>query len=666
MAGSRIEFADFSGVDSRSSPLRLPPGRALRNVNWVTKPNGILQLRHGYTRPGMSGATSASPIHSAAYYELHDGTSQILFSQLGNLKLYNQATGAVSNIATLSAVKWNGVFADNRFLMGNAADQGRIYDGAKLRIMGIPEDTLTTLVHSGLTTIINVFDNSGVSVSYSTASTGSWATTEFLGYQLFLCYYNPVNGHMGNRVPIGNRFTVPTPNGVVNITGLPNLALFDKSVGGDFETLEWVKLIGRTGDNGLVPNALIDASGTFIVVGNTLTTATIISPTTDPESELPTRNNLPPRFNKIAWTLGRAYAIDEDDPSAIRYSESQADVPSGQFLGDPRQAWALTNKVFFPTGERARSLHAVNNEIWVWTRNHLGVLTEFQATDSSLGRPIVQWRGTWVGGIANHRAFVNTKYGHFCVSSEKQLMTRADSGPIPVSPEYEAALLAKISDLESIELAYLLDPEKDLDCIYIFGLDAQGAQVVIVHDFGAGGIGREYVYGNSLQISTFIHNPDQVVSVRDLASKMRLWCGDKTGKFAQLEDGDSDEDGYSADSVMIFNAGSTQPTLGAIEWFGDSQVEITISKDLRLTLQDLDGLDSIGAINVDENTSLWRAQIEEKTQYMILRFQLDSHPEDGSLAFSSPIPHIPLETYGRIYMARPELGMGRTIGSSRP
>src|SRR2546430_9986472 len=42
----------------------------------------------------------------------------------------------------------------------------------------------------------------------------------------------------------------------------------------------------------------------------------------------------PPRFNKVAWALNRAYAIDEDDPSGVRYSESQADVPSGQYVGD--------------------------------------------------------------------------------------------------------------------------------------------------------------------------------------------------------------------------------------------------------------------------------------------------------------------------------------------
>jgi len=603
----------------------------------------------------MTGATDAAPIHSAAYYELHSGVGQILYSQGSNLRVYNVASASVTTVSTISTLSnsnpWNGVFADNRFILGNSSES-RIYDGAILRDLGLPTGILTSGTNS--------YNPASASVAYSTASTGTWATTSYLGYQLFMCYYNPVSGHVGNRMSIGARFTVATANGVVNLTGLPNLSLFPK-------TQEWVKLIGRTGDNGLVPNALIDSTGTWIVVGNTLTTATIISPTTDPESELPTRNDLPPRFNKVAWALNRAYAIDEDDPSGVRYSESQADVPSGQFVGDSRQAWPPSNKVYFPTGERCRSNHAVDNEIWVWTRNHLAILTELQATDSSLGRPIVQWKGTWVGGIATHRAFVKTRYGPFWVSAEKQLMTRAESGPIPISPDYDAALLARISNLDSIEMAYLLDPEKDLDCLYIRGLDVSNAQVVVVHDFGAGGIGREHVYGN-LNLNTFVRNPDQVVSMRDALGKMRLWVGDDQGLFAQLEDGDSDSGStYSADSIMLFNAGPKRPTFGAVEWFGDGNIKITVNKDLRLTLQDLDSLDSLQLVQVDENTSLWRMQIEEKVQYMQIRVQLESHAQDGgTLARSSPVAGIPLEWYGRVLLVRPEIGMPRDIGGSNP
>jgi hypothetical protein len=616
-------------------------------------PNGTLQLRNGYTRPPMLGATDVNPIHSAAYYELHDNTQQVLYSQGNVLRLYAVANGSVSTVSTLSnTLSWNGCFANNAFMFGNGVDQ-KIYDGATLRNIGIPAPTAA--------------EAAAVTVSFSTATTGSWATSDptLLGYQLFMCYYNPVNGAVGNRMQIGARLQVLAAGGEMVLTGLPNLATY---------SAEWVKLIGRTGDNGLVPNALIDGSGTWIVVGNTLTTATILDAATDPNSELPTRNGFPPKFNKICWALGRAYAIDENDPSGVMFSESLADVPSGLFVGDPRQSWAASSKVYFPTGERCIALHTQDDQAWVWTRNHLAILTEYQGTDASLGRPAVQWMGTWVGGIATNRAFVKTRHGPFWVSYDMELMSRpvaasyqsGASGPVPVSTDYEAALLARIVNRDSIEMAYLLDPYKDIDCIYIRGLDINGNEVVVVHDFGSGGIGREHVY--NVVCNTFVRNPDNVVSMRDTLGQMRLWIGDPNGLFAQLEDGDVDgpNQTYSADCVMLFNAGASAPTIGDIEWFGDADVEISMSKDLRLTLQDLDALDSLEAISVNQNTSLWRAQIEEKLQFMYLRFQLDSHPADGTLARSSPIPGLPLETYGRVYAARPAMGVGRTIGGSNP
>src|SRR5205814_5977153 len=119
--------------------------------------------------------------------------------------------------------------------------------------------------------------------------------------------------------------------------------------------------------------------------------------------------------------------------------------------------------------------------------------------------------GTWIGGVATDRALVKRRYGPSWLPAEKQPMARAESGPIPVSLEYDAALLARVVDLDSFEMAYLLDPEKDIDCLYIKGLDVNGDDVVVVHDFGAGGIGREHSYSDLAHISTFVRNPDQIV-----------------------------------------------------------------------------------------------------------------------------------------------------------
>src|SRR6267378_2011355 len=104
MSRATVEFADFGGINSRENPLRLSPGKALRQINWRPLPNGVLQLRHGYTRPTMTGATDAAPIHSAAYYELHSGVGQVLYSQGSNLRVYNIASASVTTVSTISTL----------------------------------------------------------------------------------------------------------------------------------------------------------------------------------------------------------------------------------------------------------------------------------------------------------------------------------------------------------------------------------------------------------------------------------------------------------------------------------------------------------------------------------------------------------------------------------
>lgn len=645
MAGQKVEFADFAAVDSRSSPLRMPPGRALRCRNWRPMPNGILQLRHGFTVPTMSSVDTTSAIHSGAYYETNAGSQRVIYSQATTLKKYEVgSTGTVSTIGTLSdSNPWNGVFADNKFIFGNGTDE-KIYDDTTLRNLGIrPPSSAET---------------ASITVSYTTATAGSWTTSTFSGHQLFMSYYNPNTGHFGNRVQIGARFTTTTSAGSVIVTGLPSLAAVDT---------EWVKVLGRTHDNGQVPYLFVDGSGTLITVGNTASTATFTLPSVDANLEMPTRNTVPPNFKYAAWCLGRMYVIDEDDPTAVRFSESKYDVPSGLFVGVPYHAWPSSNKTYFPAGGgRCRGIHTVDDKVWVWTDTHVGVLTEFGAAYSAVGKPVVRWLGTFVGGLAGHRAFAMTPFGPYWVSKDKQLMKKGENGPTPASLEYEAALLAQIADAQvaNIELAYHLDPAKEINALYIHGIDSDGNPVEIVHDFAAGNVGREHVY-SGVTVKTFIRNPQTVISMRDSNGKTRLWAGSSAGRFAQLEDGDSDNDAtYSADIIQVFNSGPKMPLLTGLEWFGDGNARIKITNDLRLSVTDLDGLPEIQPTQEDDKTSLWRAPIEESAQYNYVRMQMDSHHSDGTLARSS-LPGCPLETYGRIYMTRPEMGAGRDVGASR-
>ena len=513
MPPGSVELADFSGVDSRSSPLRLPPGKSLRCRNWIRKPSGILQLRHGFTRPGMSVVDTSSAIHSAYQFETYEDARTVLFSQGTALKQMEMgSTGTVTQIATLSnGDEWNAFFANNRMILGNGADAKK-WDGDLLRNVGIrapvanggettaffdtssssyagaayevdvgkevwsspsnatnsPNSSYATVTlgqYLGtsnylrrigyglaipLTNVIlgiefrvhghigaqdgqdapsvylramksgapvglsaeqdlnsatdvtltfgsptylweeswspsdvndgnfgpsiyasrnNAFspptfyiDAIGVTVYHRgigsgvtatvVASGGSFSATQLTGYQFYMAYYNPTTQHVGNRVAIGARKTISTDSSSVALTGLPDLSSIDP---------EWVKLIGRTPDSSDVPYVLVDANGGWIAVANTLTSYTLTLPDIDPNAELPTRNGLPPSFSKACWAQWRAYAIDDDDPHAIRYSESEFDSVGGRFVGRPEESWPANNKTFFPSGEACRASHSLDD-----------------------------------------------------------------------------------------------------------------------------------------------------------------------------------------------------------------------------------------------------------------------------------------------------------------
>lgn len=652
MANGVIEFGDFSGVDSRSSPLRMPPGKSLRCRNWIRKPGGWLELRKGYTSPTMS-TVSATTIHSAVQYERFDGSKSILFGQGTALKsMAMGATGTVSTIGTLSTGdQWNAIYANQKIIFGNGTDE-KEWDGTTLRNVGIraPQGT----------------ESSSVSVAYSTASTGSWATTTFTGFQLYMQYYNPQTGQHGNRVAIGSRFTVGTAGGVVVVTNLPNISGIDS---------EWVKVLGRTSDGGDIPHPFVTSTGALITVGSTASTATFTIPDTDPNLEMPLRNGMPPNFSKIAWALNRAYAIDADEPNAIRFSEAISDAVTGLYMGRPEHSWPSSNKTYFPTGEQARGIHSVDDEAWVWSRNHLAILTEFGGVFSAQGRPVVRWRGTWIGGIAGQRAFAKTRYGPFWVSADKQLLTRGENGPVPASSEYEAALLDQIADdqVGNIEVSYLLDPSEEIDRLYIKGVDGSGSPVIVVHDFklrsstSPFGEGSDYLYGG-MTTNIFVRLPQQIISLRDTSDKMRLWVGATDGRFYQLEDGDADNAAtYQAELVQVFNSGPSLPLLSSIEWFGDKNIQIQVTSDWRTSYTDLVALEPVTAqTDKDARYSMHRVPIEKAAQFMLLRITLNSHHADGTLALSSPVPHVPLETYGRMYLARPEMGATRGVGGRAP
>ncbi len=630
------ELYQWGGVDSRSNPANFPPGRAIRCLNFVPQLSGALRLRYGFSTVTMSTVSATAAIHSAAYYELFAGTQYVLFGQGTALKRLAVSGGAVTDVGTLaSSNPWGTFRAFNRLYLGNGTDF-KFYDGTTLRNSGIRAPNST--------------EKTSVTAVSSTATAGSFDTTTLTGYQFYIGYYNPTTGHVGNRSAVAGRVTIAGAGRSVVLGGLPNLSGVDG---------EWVKLIGRTPDGGEVPYAITDSSGNWVTAGNTATTATITSNTVDYTSELPTRNTVGSGFDKFTRVLGRIFGAKPNDPF-IYYSEAEEDAVNGDFVGRPEESWPANNVEAFPTGEVPTALHSYRFEGWFFTRNHLAIWSEFLR--QQVANP---WRGPWPGGCAGQRAFVETAYGPYWVSADKQLMTFGGDGPIPVSEEYEKALLRKISDanLATTEIMWLRDPEKDIDRLVVKGKDASNNPVIVVHDFklrdGQSPFGQAYEYTYTGMVPNILvgagYSPR--LPVRDTNKKERLWAGSTLGRFFQLEDGTSDAGGtYTGDYISLLNLGLRKPLVIEAGWIGDSQVAFSYSIGIDQALAAfVDGLTE----TVEGAEFRQAAKVGKEAGYFYGRFQLTSHPADGNFDPTDPT-FVPVNSYGTIYRA------GLKFGGERP
>jgi hypothetical protein len=70
--------------------------------------------------------------------------------------------------------------------------------------------------------------------------------------------------------------------------------------------------------------------------------------------------------------------------------------------------------------------------------------------------------------------------------------------------------------------------------------------------------------------------------------------------------------------------------------------------------------DTPAEVQGDENAAHWTVPIKDSPEmiHAYLLLQLTSHPADGSVGLNSP-PHIPLETYGRVWLVSPLAGVSR-------
>lgn len=612
---------------------------------------------------GDEGQSDVGLISSATFKVYYRTTSTVsLIGNGGTIALSGTAPPPFNtthlNLANQmgSANPWGHFRSKNRlFISSGALWLGRFFnsdqvnwDGINLRPSGLPG--------------LSVFSNATggpVVVSVTSSSLGSIAPTELSGYQIYGAIYNPITQHMGNRFALGDRFTVGTTTSALVLTGLPN-PYFVGAFADPYS--EWLLAVGMTNDGGEVPYWMIDASGNNIVLGNSATMGTVYIGNVNALQELPVRNDLPLPMDKFARVGTRIFGARAGDPF-LKYSNDVADVSNADYVGNPEESWPGDQQEPLPDGNLPTSIHAYRLEGWFFSRENLCIWSQFL-----LQQGVNPWRGPWPGGCAGQRAFIETPHGPFWVSAQKQLCTFMEDGVISVSGEYELALLGQIGDqyLGETEVSYLLDQQALNDIIVIRGRDNNGNAVIIVHDFSlndersSSGQGYQYQY-TGMSTRTFVgagYTPRQ--NVYDTSGHMRLWAGSNEGFFAQLETGYTDNGStISGDYVTLIGLGTKRRSLAELEYQGDPNIQFSYCPDYSLTIDDFIPIvqDEIPD-DVQTSTRFGAKMSDEEARWVYIRMQLDSHPDDGSYALSSP-PFLPMPWYGAINETVLKLGAER-------
>lgn len=474
------------------------------------------------------------------------------------------------------------------------------------------------------------------------------------GYQFAASICNPDHGeHVGNFSNIASRM-VNTTRCNFRITGLPSLSGSDT---------EWKIQIGRTGDAGVVPAPIIDNAGNFIYCGNTDTVITINEEDIDGDFEMPSRNGvIPATCDKLALVGDYAYAADSISSDIFR-SASIAGTNNGDLLGDPYQSWAPNDLDTFPTHKIPSCIAENDYELVVGTKNHTAVLSNLSGFQG--------WRGPWKVGMAGKKAFCHAgPYGFIFLTGNKQLATFINGAPVPVSEEYEAALLNQISDsnLSTAELVYEQIPEKGIDRVVVKGLNSSNQPIQVYHDFklrdGRSTLGQGYDSQFASASPLGGTHDYHLVETANAAGRAAVFACADNGHIYELESGSTDS-GTEMDSedITVLNGGTNRLSIPFIEWIGDGRVVVAVGNTLS-TSDDSASEFYFETLTTEtfpdgEDDNHWRAQITNpEMKWKFIKFTLSSHSADGSLALNT-IPGCPVETYGRIRCIQPGIGNQR-------
>ena len=483
------------------------------------------------------------------------------------------------------------------------------------------------------------------------------------GYQFYASIYNPTTGHAGNRIAFGSRALQTGYRSNWHFGGLPDLSGVDT---------EWRVLIGRTGDGAQVPYVCEDNASNFFFTQQTqagaLETSVILSaPVADGAHELPTRNGIiPSQCNMFALAGDFVYAADTGSPFLRRSGDlSQATERGNTFTGRPEQSWSPNDVDTFPTGEAATGIFEIDQEIF------MGTLHDSALNANLAGIP--QWVGPWPVGIAGKRAGTKCgSHGFHWVSGDKQLCTLVQGVPIIISEEYEIAELSQIGDqfLSTVECVYMRSANLQKDELRIEAQKTDGTPYTIIHDFRLREVysapGSVYGQGYSSTFAGPLGTVFTSALVRDSNAKLQIYAGASTGQLYQLyANADDVGNAYTADLILLLNGGPDRPNVPFIDWYGDSQIKMTVGRNLQTSLAagaaygfDPPAMDADQpqAVQGAEQDFLYRQYlVPPEVQRLYARFQLTSHSADGNLNMNSP-PHLPLENYGRLYELIPAIG----------
>lgn len=662
-----LEELEFGGVDSRSNPLNMPHNRLLRCLNWVPKQAGYLEQRWGYSTVSVVGTVVGSTT-GIFPITLWNGTKYILiFQTLPQWRTFTITTPPSEIVPTIrgtplvsTTVPGNSYSFSNRFYYGDGSNQ-KFFDGSTWRDNGIRVPT--TAEGASVTVSAGANDANGLPVAILS------------GYQFYAAYYNPVSGQVGNRISIGSRLANTASTVDVSFTGLPQMS----TVGGNNSAgdSEWVIVLGRTGDGAQVPYVCVDSGNNWITVPNTATSFTLTSGSIDGNFELPTRNGVIPTAQTMFAVIGDyIYSCDPASPT-VRISGSALDARNGRFMGVPEQSWAPDDIETFPTAQPVSCLAEVDLEAFVATQSDCAILTDLAGVRA--------WRGPWPVGCAGARAKTKTHHGFFWVSGDKELCTFVNGLPMVISEEYEAAELSQIGDqyLSTVELLYFRSAALHKDEIRIEGRKSDGTPYTIIHDFkltetsspyGISESSSPYGQGYSAQFLGQLSGPFTSAVVRDVNGKMQVWAmptgnsnGVLTSLYQHYSGADDAHNQFTSDAISLVNPGPERPSVQFVDWYGDPNVDIAIGKTLKTDLgtdnfafEELTPSDNPGiVVSGYEDDFRFRATIDRpELHHTYFRIRLTSHSGDGSLALNSP-PHVPLESYGRVYALLPIIGDSR-------